>query len=343
MNPHLHGAAQGLIMGEALSWTSMYQRSFLLPFWTRRKRREIAGQYEQDGLLELSLPFALNQPTDAFIPGPGPHAEWFAFQLKILQRNDGRYSSTAALDAWRELLEQRKNLRLTISQHVTLENLARGKLPPVTGYDNPHYFDDGACFRALPLAIFMAHDSAALTACVTEDAVITNAQDGVWAAQAYAAAVAGVIETGEVTESLEQALVHLPENSWIGRLTRLALSASEGVETVLELIHQLSEDIVNHAYNYGNSAAETVPITFAILNFTQGDLQQSLFAALALPRTVGSVVPLVGALCGVLNPEAVATACVFGSKLAGLSLPIFKGVDLIDLLDMKALQQNPSS
>ncbi|CAN5830210.1 ADP-ribosylglycohydrolase family protein [soil metagenome] len=338
MNAHLHGAAQGLVLGEALSWTGMYQRSYLLPFWTRRKRREIESQYENDALIELSLPFALNQPTDTFTPGPGLHAEWFAFQLEILQRNDERYSSAVALDAWRELLEQRDSLRLTISQHATLENLARGKRPPVTGYDNPHYFDDGACFRALPLAVLLSHDSVGLTACVTEDAVISHTQDGVWAAQAYAAAVAGVIETGDVKASLEQALTHLPEDSWIGRLTRLALSASESVETLLELIHLLSKNIVNPAYNYGNSAAETVPITFAILNFTQGDMHQSLFAALALPRTAGSVAPLVGALCGVLNPEAAATSAVFGTKLAGISLPMFKDVDLIDLLDMKAVK-----
>ena len=178
------------MLGEALSWTGMYERSHLLPFWTRRKRREIAGRYEEDALIELSLPFTLNQSVDAVKPGPGPHAEWVAFQLRILEPS-GQYSSDKALDAWRELLEQRGTLKLTISQHAALENLARGKLPPVSGHDNPHYFDDGACFRALPLATLMADDIEALTACVGEDAAITNGRDGVWAAQAYAVAVAG--------------------------------------------------------------------------------------------------------------------------------------------------------
>lgn len=331
MNPQLHGAVRGFILGEALGWTAMYDRSYLLPFWTRRKRREIESQYDQDGLLELSLPFALNQPTDGFLPGPGPRTEWLAFQLRILQPNN-QYFASKALDAWRDLSEQRSSLRLTIAQHATLDNLARGKLPPTSGYDNPHYFDDGACFRALPLAILMANEPEALTACVKQDATITNAEVGVWTAQAYAAAVAGVNRTGEVTASLKQALSYLPSDSWAGRLTRGTLGASETAGTLFELLHYLAREVTNSAYNYGNSAAETIAISFAILNFTQGDLQPSLLAALALPRTSGSVAPLVTALCGTLDPGAVASAASFGSRLAGISLPMFKGTDLLDLL-----------
>ena len=323
------------MLGEALSWTGMYERSHLLPFWTRRKRREIASQYEQDALIEISLPFTLNQSIDAVRPGPGPHAEWFAFQLRILEPS-GQYSSEKALDAWRDLLEHRETLRLTISQHAALENLSRGKLPPVSGYDNPHYFDDGACFRALPLATLMADDIGALTACVGEDAAITNAEDGVWTAQAYAVAVAGLVKTGDVRESLARALALLPKGSWVSHSAQLALTASETAETLFNLVHHLSRDTVNYAYNYGNSAPETLPITFAILNFTKGDLQKSLLAALALPRTAGSVAPLTGALCGALEPEAAATASVFGAKLAGVSLPMFKDVNLIDLLNAQA-------
>ena len=129
--------ARGLVLGEALSWTGLYHRSFLLPFWTRRKRREIVSQHEKDGLLELSLPFALNQPTAAFEPSPGPHAEWFAFQLQLLLETGGKYDADRALSAWRNLAKDREHLRLTIGQHAALENLAKSLLPPVSGHDNP--------------------------------------------------------------------------------------------------------------------------------------------------------------------------------------------------------------
>jgi len=34
-------AMMGLATGDAISWPSLYHRSYLLPFWTRRIRREI--------------------------------------------------------------------------------------------------------------------------------------------------------------------------------------------------------------------------------------------------------------------------------------------------------------
>ena len=331
MNSHLRGAARGLILGEALSWTGLYQRSHLLPQWTRRKRREIAHQYEQDALVELSLPFALNQPPEVLKPAPGPHAEWFAFQLQVLRQGNGRYSSAKAVEAWLDLIESRHQLRLTISQHAALENLAHGKRPPISGYDNPHYFDDGACFRAIPLAVLMSGSVESLVACVGEDAAISHAEDGLWAAQAYAVTLAKLIETGDVILSLDRALTCLPNSSWVRREVELALAIAEKAETIFDLVERLAREVVNDTYNYGNSAPETVSLAFGILNFTQGDPQESLFAALTLPRTAGSVAPLVGALCGAFNPEAAAS--VSSTRLLGVSLPQFEGVDLMHLLD----------
>lgn len=327
MTPPSQGAAHGLIIGEALSWTGLYDRSYLLPFWTRRKRREIETQYERDSLIELSLPFTLNQPTDALLPGPGLHTEWFAFEVQIV-RGSGRYSQEAALAAWQDLTRH-TDLRVTISQRAALENLTRGKRPPVSGHDNPHYFDDSACFRALPLATL---GTANLTAQVRSDAVITNALDGIWAAQAYASAVAGMVETGAVRTSLRQALQYLPTDSWIGQAMTTAMHVCQTAQSIFDLVSELSSELVNYAYNFGNSAAETLPITFAIVDFTEGNLQQSLMAALALPKVAGSVAPLVGALCGTLDPEAATQANVFGTQLRGISLPVLKGLDVIDLL-----------
>ncbi len=331
MNDHLHAVARGLILGEALSWTGLYHRSFLLPFWTRRKRREIASQHEGDGLLELSLPFALNQPTAAFKPGPGPNSEWFAFQLQIILDNGGHYAADRALAAWWNLVKERENLRLTIGQHAALENLAKDKRPPVSGHDNPHYFDDSACFRAAALALTTAAET--LAERVYEDASITNAKDGVWAAQAYAIALASALRTGDILASLDEARAYLPKGSWVGQCMDVAIQASETAESLFDLIHRLSLELVNDAYNYGNSAPETVPITFAIVAFTGGDLAPSLLCALALPRTAASVAPLVGALCGALEPTATESASSFSTRLSGISLPAFKDVDVLELLE----------
>lgn len=324
----------GLMLAESLSWTGLYERSHLLPFWTRRKRRDIEAQYEQDKLLEISLPFALNQPTGAFKLAPGPHSEWVAFQLQILARDHGHYKFEAAVDAWRGLAVERESLRLNVSQHAVLKNLQQGKVPPQTGYDNPHYFDDTACFRAIALAIGSSQEGLALSKLVKLDAEISNAEDGVWAAQALAASLSVALSTADPNKSIEAALALLPEGSWSHSMTTRALTVAESSESIFDLVFNLSNEIINDAYNYGNSAPEILAISLAIIRFTRGQFAESLFAALALARTAGSVAPLVGALCGALgaSPQLSASLHTHMPALRGISLPTLRGVDLLSFL-----------
>ena len=57
----------------------MFHRSYAYPFWTRRLRREMDVASEQAGVLRPQMPFSLNQPPDAFAPGPTDDTEWAAF------------------------------------------------------------------------------------------------------------------------------------------------------------------------------------------------------------------------------------------------------------------------
>lgn len=335
MNP-LQETFGGLVLGESLSWTGLFDRSFLLPFWTRRKRREIELAYETENLLEVSLPFALNQPTDAFEPGPGPHSEWFMFQLQVFSDSNGTYSLNKTLERWRLLAEDRSALRAFISQHAALSNLQAGKRPPVTGYDNPHYFDDAACFRALALGCLLNDHETALQA-VEQDAGISNAEDGLWGAKAVAAATVAAIRSRNADACVAAASQHLPEGSWIHRMMTRALEHATTCPTVFDLTTKLNQDIVNDTYNYGNAAAETVPITLAILKHTSGDPERALLAALALPRTAGSVVPLTAALCGALGRLPNEVERHAAKPLRGIALPALAGTILTTRLQELAI------
>ncbi len=320
----------GLVLGEQLSWTSLYERSFLLPFWTRRKRRELDVQSEADGLLEVNLPFALNQPTEALKPGPGPRAEWFIFQLQVLTGEGGNYSLERATAAWQKLAAE-ASLKLTISQLAALTNLRHGKVPPVTGYDNPHYFDDTACFRALATACVVADANAALEA-TRQDAGITNAEDGVWGAQAVTAALVMALQGADPNDCVDAAVRCLPEGSWIFEAARRALGCVREDQGTFGFIAQLNEIVTNRAYSYGDAAAETVPAALSIIKTTRGDPQRSLFIALALPRVVG-LAPLVGALCGALGRPPNDALANLNAPLRGVALPFLAGTKLSEKLE----------
>lgn len=322
----LEATLTGLVLGERLCWTGLYQRSFLLPYWTRRKRRDIEAAYDRNSLLETSLPFALNQPTDALLSGPGPHTEWFVFQVGVFIKGHGSYSLRHALSSWRTLAENRFGLRLSISQEAVLRNLREGKTPPVTGHDNPHFFDDTACFRALVIACLHADALPRALETTRQDASITNAEDGLWGALAVTAATVTAVRRAGVEASIAAALEQLPQGSWIRRMTTQALEHADTASSPFELAARLEHVLVNSAYNYANAAAETAPLTLAILKRSRGDVERALLLALALPRTAGSVVPLVAALCGALGAlDALKNPDILNDPLRGVALSFLKG------------------
>ncbi len=322
-----------MVVSDGLAWQNLYRRSHLLPSWTRRKRREIEAEHEGHGILDEALPFTLNQPTVPFRNAPGVAAEWLAFQLEILVQGGGRYDPRVALDAWRGLADRRTELRLSVGQHAALENVAAGIDPPTSGHDNPHYFDDSACFRAVALlcADHGEQEAGELQEIVASDARISNAHDGVWAAQAFAAALGGALDGADAGTAVALARECIPEGSWAAIEIDRALAHAAEATHVVDLIGRLANGPTNHAYDYGNSAPETLAIALAILDFTGGDTESGLLAALGLPRTAASVAPMTGALCGALGTAR--GLHLEAGPLVGLALPHLAGVRPLAMVD----------
>lgn len=319
---------RAMVAADGLAWQNLYRRGHLLPAWTRRKRREIEAEHEAHGILDEALPFALNQPTFPFRNSAGANSEWLAFQLQILVDCGGRYDRETALQAWRDLAERRETLRLTVGQHAALANIAAGLTAPTSGHDNPHYFDDSACFRAVAL---VCADRGDLRAATASDAELSNAEDGVWAAQAFAAALRGALDGADAGTSVALARECIPAGTWSSIEMERALSHSSEAGGLFDLIGRLANDSTNHSYDYGNSAPETLAVGLAILDFTGGELEPSLLAALSLPRTAASVAPMVGALCGALGTAD--ALHVDNAPLVGLALPHLAGARPLALLD----------
>lgn len=328
MSGSISEMVRAMVAADGLAWQNLYRRSQLLPGWTRRKRREIEAEHEAYGIIDEALPFALNQPTTPFRNSAGVNSEWLAFQLKILVESRGRYDQAVAMDAWRDLAQRRGALRLTVGQHAALKNVAAGVPAPTSGHDNPHYFDDSACFRAIAL---VCADRGDLRSAVASDAEISNAEDGIWTAQALAAALRGALDGADAGTAVALARDTVPDESWSSIEIERALCHSSEAAGLFDLIERLGNDSTNHSYDYGNSAPETLAVTLAVLDFTTGELEPSLLAALSLPKTAASVAPMVGALCGALGNAG--ALHVEPAPLKGLALPHLAGSRPLSLLD----------
>jgi len=170
------------------------------------------------------------------------------------------------------------------------------------------------------------------------EAQVTNAEDGIYAAQAMAAAIALISSGHDLIESLNIARTFFPKNSWIANGNRISLECLQEAESAQDLLLLLTTRLINTVYSYGNAAPETVPAAFAIVEMCQGDLQQAVMLANAIPKSADSLPAMVGALCGAYQGADVISA-KWKSQLnecRGLCLPFVKGARLDEVAQQLA-------
>lgn len=327
----------GLAIGDAISWPSLYHRTYTLPFWTRRLRREIDAAQETKNILRFPMPFSLNRPTEALQFAPADDTEWATFTAKLLIHSGGNLSSEYIYESWLELAHQEALVKGSISVQGALHNLRRGWKPPTTGMDNAHYFDDSACVRAIPIGVALAENRDRMLETVTLDAIVTNAHDGLWAAQAMAMAIAELCSGSPIQTSIQRAQAMLPSGSWIERSVNEAieLAGQPDVSTGFRLIPKL-DLLVNKEYSYGGAAPEAVALAFAVTLLVNGNFELGIMHALAFPKLGDSLPALVGALCGAASD--VDDFCgdhwtKVISELKGICLPQMAGMDYLRLVN----------
>lgn len=325
-----HRVAHGLATAEALTWGALTYRAHLLPFWTRRKRREIEHDHDRDGVLEVPVPFALNQPDGALRAAPGPRAEWFVFQWRLMAANGGRYQPDAVLEAWRGLdgpPDGPDAPRLSASQRAAQASLRVGVAAPRSGHDHPRYADDAGTVRALAIAAVAPHDRNVLAAAVAADAALTNAEDGVWVAQAAAAALAVLAAGAPPAAAVAAALEQLPEDSWAAERARHGLVVGGRSAGPVDLALRLDAEVANAAYSYGDAAPDVLAIALPILLRCSQQPDAALLAAVGVPRHAHAVAPLVGAWLGAAG-SAPSASGRRATTLLGVALPRLRGADL---------------
>jgi ADP-ribosylglycohydrolase len=322
----IRGAFAGLAVGDAAGWPAARHRATLHAPWSRRLHRELDAFAEEHRVTTLPVPFALNQPTAPLAIGPSDDAEWLAWTVLTID--------LPRAEAFRRLLaggqptpEVREGVRARISVATALDNLAKGVEPPASGHDNPHHFDDAAAIRAVAFG--------ALGRDPTQDAQVTNAADGVLAAQAMSAAVAEAVATGDIGRAVEAALAKLPEDTAIGHNARVALAAARKAGDAFAAVPALDAALLDHVYSYGVGAAQTVPAALALAEAAGGELGKAEPAAVCLAALADSAPALAGALAGACGGyEAIPEGWIASARtLAGCCLPDLAGKDLIELTE----------
>jgi ADP-ribosylglycohydrolase len=327
----------GLAIGDAMSWTAMFHRSYLLPSWTRRKRREIDSTSESENVILSPMPFSLNQPAQHFDISPTDRTEWAAFSAGILlgMRNSPSSYQQTVLKEWIKLAQSSEPIRGGVSTQAALHNLREGIRPPQSGKENPHYFDDGAMSRAVPIGIICAGQSNEAARLAEIDASVTNSEDGIWAAQAIAVSISLICSGKNISDSIDIAHQYLPESSWIKRTVDEALKITENSKSIFSVLPELHNNIVNHEYSYGNVAPETLALTFAIARLHENNFETAVMTALGFAKSGEFLPAMVGALVGAMNYTEIVSKSWLSAirSLKGICIPSLAGMDYLLLAE----------
>lgn len=300
-----YGALLGLAYGDAISFPAMFHRTFQFP----DKRREFIWRTNRDlmrqRVIRLTLPFTHRLAPEILEPFPTDDTEYAVFTAQTLCAAQGEPTLAHFVRAWQtQILPIADQVLTGFAERAAIDNLRRGLQPPATGNDNPQHYDDSACPRAVAIGIFCAGQPERAAQLAALEAQITNAEDGILAAQAMATAVAQLVAGGELIVALQLARQHFPTGSWIAQGDQVAQQCLAEASGAQDLLLALSTRLINTVYSYGNGAPETLPAAFALVTACRGDLQQAVLLANALPKAADSLPALVGALCGALQGAA---------------------------------------
>ncbi len=216
-----------------------------------------------------------------------------------LIENKGLLTNEAVKKAWLEyVVPQDEYYRGGASEIEAAMNLKRGLTPPLTGKYNSHYMSDGAAMRIAPVGIICAGDPARAAELAKIDASISHWRDGIWGAQAVAAAVSIAMVNGSVEEIIDAARQVIPEDSWFRYTFEKALNIVEESDSLESAWTPLHTELWT---KYKAAVPEAISQAFALFKLSKGNFKKGVIYAGNFGRDADTIGAVVGALNGAIN------------------------------------------
>lgn len=284
-------AFECLAIGDALGMPAEYHRVAREP-WLRGTLWSSTMALDEERVSRPLVPFGLTLDTGSM--SGTDDTESLALAARIMADDD--LGIDGLFIRWRDLFDADE--WAGPAERIAATNAARGLRPPVTGTDNPARGDDSAVPAAVAAGVRFAGDPTESAALAAAYASIAHADDGVWAASVMAAAVAALVDGGDLDDALTFGRSLAPTGSWLD-------ASFDAVEPIVAAggpafarLPALIAALGTRDYSHPALAARTVPAAFAIIRLTGGRLAEALPLALSVSRLSDSLPALVGALAG---------------------------------------------
>ncbi len=258
--------------------------------------------------------------------------EFALLTAKTLIRCKGRLTSEEVVASWMEdVVVQDEYKRGGASEKAAADNLRRGLLPPLTGKFSTFNMSDGTAMRIPPVGIVCAGRPEEAVRMAGTEASISHYGEGVWGAQAVAAAVSVAMVDGSWQEILDAALAPIPEDSWLYyNMTQSLRLVEEAHGDLLEWwmpVHDLLRS------SQWATTAEAVPSAFCALAQCHDDFRSGVVLAGNFGRDADTIGAVAGAILGAkYGIDAIPERWMQKVRYpSGTCLKFTRGIDIVDI------------
>jgi len=222
----------------------------------------------------------------------------FGITMDFPEKPTGSTDDTEfALLTWKtHVLVQDELVRGGASEREAAANIRRGLLPPKSGQFNTYAASDGAAMRAAPIGIVAAGDPERAAALAERDAEISHWAEGIWGAQAVAAAVSVAMAGASVADIFAAGMQQAPEGSWLAHNFKQAVAVMEKYDHDLPAAWMDLHLALRGEYKA--SVPEAVVSAFAVFLLTEGDFRNGIIYSGNWGRDSDTVGAIAGALAG---------------------------------------------
>jgi len=229
--------------------------------------------------------------------GSTDDTEFALLTAEILLQSNGNPDREDVAKAWRKhVLVQDELKRGGASEREAASNIRRGLQAPNSGRFNTYAVSDGAAMRAAPAGIVAAGDPDRAAQLAERDAEISHWGEGVWGAQAVAAAVSVAMAGGSVDDVFEEGMRRAPNDSWLHHNFKEAVAIVDKHDRNLHASWMELHQVLRGEYKA--SVPEAVVSAFVVFLLAEGDFRNSIVYSGNWGRDSDTVGAIAGALAG---------------------------------------------
>lgn len=256
--------------------------------------------------------------------------EFALLTAKTLINCKGRLTTDDVVKAWFEdVVVQDEFKRGGASEVSAAINLRRGIRPPESGKYSTFHMSDGSAMRIAPVGVICAGDPERAAAMAEIDASISHYADGIWGAQAVAAAVSVAMVDGTMDEIIDAAMKVIPKDSWLYASMVAAFDIVDKANgSIIDAWMPLHDTLRASTWA---TTAEAIPSAFASLKLAHSEFRTGVILAGNFARDADTIGAVTGAILGAkYGLKAIPAHWVEKTRYpSGTCLTFTKGIDLI--------------